>query len=196
VKCNAERAYIPQRLGGGSAKLRCSHCGEEAPPRASKLLNRPTINPLTGRGHQSKAEANVMGKVYQARELGLIEDVRGLDRGDPQETFRLDVYGNQAVEALVCKVEDVYSVAGDTHGLLVLARDVRRSKVHICNYRCDSSWTSKDPGWGPVGDKKVIDVKGRRDGAAYRMFQVKQRLMLSCWGHEVEEWSGRGVRFK
>lgn len=199
VRCNGERAFIPTKKDGrGRVQLRCVYCGDVAPSKPSKMLNQPTINAATGRGHQSKAEANFMGQVFQARELGLIENVRGLDRGDPQETFRCDVYGNKEVEALVCKVEDVYTIGTltdrDKRELVVLARDLRRSKVHICNYRADASWHSRHPTWGPVGEKAVIDVKGRRAGEAYRIFSIKKALVLACHGIEVEERSGRGTK--
>lgn len=191
VKCNKERTFLPNLCYDGWSKyVHCSHCGDQAPPKDSKLLNKPTVNQLTGRGHQSKAEASFMALLFHARQAGLVENVRGLDRGDPQETFRLDVYGNGAVEALLGAVED----AAEHGRLLALARDVRRSRSHICSYRSDASWTSLDPAWGTVGEKHVADVKGRREGDAYRRFLLKKNLMLACWGIEVEERSGRGTK--
>jgi hypothetical protein len=177
VKCNAERFYLTKIIHRRRRRV-CIVCGEDAPPQPSKMANIPTRNPLTGRLHQSKAEASFGAKLAQARNLGLIEDVKGLDPRIPQERFRLDVYSNQAVEALLDKAERLESLEG-------LCRDIRRSKAHICSYLSDFSWVSLDPAWGPVGERRVVDVKGRLAGDQYRRFLLKKALMMACHGIEV-----------
>jgi hypothetical protein len=169
AKCATDRIFI---------RRRCMVCGEPAPPRLSKLGNIPTKNELTGRLHQSKAEATFGAKLAQARELGMVKDVRGLDRGDPQERFRLDVYSSPAVEALLDKAERLKSLEG-------LCRDIRRSRTHVTNFLADFAWVSLDPAWGPVGERRVVDVKGRLAGDAYQRFLMKRALMLACHGIEV-----------
>jgi formate-dependent nitrite reductase cytochrome c552 subunit len=177
-KCAVERLFLVQ-LRGKRREWRCVVCQEKAPPLPSKMGNVPKVNPMTGRMHQSTAEAHFGQKLAQARDLGMIENVRGLDRGDPQERFRLDVYGNQAVEALLDKAERLDSLEG-------LCRDVRRSKTHVSNYLADFAWVSLDPAWGPVGERKVVDIKGRLAGEAYQRFLLKKALMLACHGVEVD----------
>ena len=40
-----------------------------------------------------------------------------------------------------------------------------------------------------VKDQKLVveDVKGYRDGGAYRVFVIKRKLMLSVWGIKIDE---------
>lgn len=160
---------------------RCIRCRKKL-PKASKLGNVPKRNKITGRLHQSTAEANFASTVVTWRNAGLVSDIRGLDRGDPQERFRLEVYGTKEVEALL----EVLEASGSPE-LRTVVRDVRRSKVHICDYVADFTMTSQHHNVGPVGERLVYDVKGNYGGDAGRRYQVKKRLMLACHGMEIQE---------
>lgn len=184
-KCNkAQKAIKVGRV------WRCTVCSTEVEPPASKYANVPKANPHTGRMHQSTKEANRASTILALRNAGVIGDVRGLDRGDPQERFRLEVYGSQAVAAL-CEAVEAAGEHDIPAGLRVLARDVRRSLVRVAgDYLADFTYTALDPAVGPVGTKVVEDVKGWRSArynGSYRAFLVKKALMLACHGIEVKE---------
>lgn len=152
-------------------------------------------NPHTGRVHQSGSEADFATLVKVARDAGLIEDVRGLDRGDAQERFRCDVYSTLAVDALLEAAETMR----ESPQFLRLAREVRRSKIHVTDYLSDFSYTSRDLAWGPIGDRRIIDVKGWvdiRNNYAYRIFSLKKALVLACHSIEIEERDSRGSILK
>ena len=185
ARCNKAQKCI--RVG---LQWRCTVCSTEVEAPPNKYANVPRANKHTGRLHQSTKEANRASTILAMRNAGVIDSVRGLDRGDPQERFRLEVYGTQAVEALLVAIE-----AMGEHdvpvGLRTLVRDVRRSRCRVAgDYLADFTYTSLDPAVGPVGSKVVEDVKGwrsARHNASYKAFLVKKALMLVCYGIEVKE---------
>lgn len=168
-------------------------------PPAKKRAAVPTVAKGTGRRHASGTEASLGGLLLVARTVGAISDVRGLDRGDPQESFALDVYGSKQVEALLLEVEK----RTDKPCCLPLARlcqDVRRSRVRCGRYLADFTYTSQDTAWGPVGERVVLDAKGGwrdpRRNSQYRIFLMKKALMLAAHSVEVVEMDGKGNRLK
>jgi len=58
------------------------------------------------------------------------------------------------------------------------------NNVHFCNYYADFSYLEN-------GKEVVEDVKGYRKGGAYQMFKLKQKLMLACYGIDVQVISYR-----
>ena len=59
----------------------------------------------------------------------------------------------------------------------------------ICGYIADFTYVEK-------GALKVVDAKGARKGSAYAMFRLKKKLMLACYGVDVEEVYADGRQSK
>lgn len=187
-KCNVERRAV-----AFGKTWRCLECGTEVePPRGAGRADFRNVpkESIAGRLHQSTSEAAHASVVLALRNAGKIENVRGLDRGDPQERFRLDVPSVPAVEALLDYIDARDNGPTANPELGRLARDVRRSFIHVADYLADFTYTSLDPAVGPVGDRIVDDVKGFRNprmSDAYRRFLMKKALMLACHGLDVRE---------
>ena len=191
-KCVGEKQA--RRIG----KLwRCLDCGTEVePPRGAGRADFRNVpkESIAGRLHQSSSEADHASVILALRNAGAIENVRGLDRGDPQERFRLDVPSMAAVDALIDHVENGNKSADDIDEFFEIAerlvRDIRRSMIHVADYLADFSYTSLNAHVAPVGSRVVDDVKGWRNprmSDAYRRFLMKKALMLACYGLEVRE---------
>ena len=165
--------------------------------------NKPTENPHTGRTHQSKKESHRASVIVALRNAGVIKDVRGLDRGDPQEEFRLEVYSNEMVHQMIALIEGTPTQrrSGSVFAAKLAAWcvNVRLSRHLVSKYRADFTYTvvkdhTRIPGLKgefQAGQKVVEDVKGRRYGGDQaQRYAVKKTLMLVCHGIEVLEPEG------
>src|SRR4030095_434118 len=153
--------------------------------------NVPKVS-LSGRMHQSTAEATHANELLALEQAGKITDVRGLQRSDSQEEVVLAVYATKEVELLLQGIELLLLEPGRAPGenwlpeIARRCRDVRQSLIKICRYRADFTFTDEK------GNRIVQDVKGVRTA----MFRVKKALMLAAHGIEVEEIDARQYRHR
>src|SRR4030095_4595081 len=144
--------------------------------------NVPKVS-LSGRMHQSTAEATHANELLALEQAGKITDVRGLHRRDAQEKFVLAVYATKEVTDLIEVIEADPDV---DWSIKTAAKLVRQSLIRICRYRADFTFTDEK------GNRIVQDVKGVRTA----MFRVKKALMLAAHSIEVEEIDARQYRHR
>lgn len=166
ARCNTERVRV---------KRRCTVCGDPL-LLPSKYKNIPTRG-LDGKMKQSRKEArrgDVLLALYRA---GKITELFP-DPDDPksrQLEFRLDLYANDAVEALIARIEGLEP--DDITRRLI--RDIQLSRTKICSYRADYRYLVVE-----TGEVVVEDVKGGYISPEYR---IKKKLMALAHNIEIEE---------
>lgn len=176
VTCAAERPTIKR----GKVRI-CVTCKDPVAPRPSKYGNKPTRSKHPGRLFQSKREANREPVLLAMQNSGQITDLKY------QVPFRLELYGTQAVDALLELVEaagDVRWQAGWGDKFIRLAQDVRRSRQSVAIYKCDFQYRTK------AGDLVIEDPKGKQTD----VYRMKKRLMLLAHGIEIQEPTEGGVQ--
>lgn len=183
VRCNQDRPVTREYLTGrdgtrGRRKVwACIVCHEEAAPISSKMRNIPTASKLSlGRNgkprmFQSRKEARREPALVALQNVGAITELQY------QRPFDLSVYGSQAVEALLEKLEE-------SEALSKLVREVRLSRQHVARYVSDFSYLDD------CGVLRVEDIKGRR----LPIYLLKKRLMVACHNIEIEEPEDSGVQ--
>ncbi len=60
--------------------------------------------------------------------------------------------------------------------------DIIINGIKICFYKCDFSYTIVK-----TGERIVEDIKGYKQGAAYKMFRLKKKLVEASFGIEITE---------
>ena len=178
VKCNAERPTIK----AGRKRL-CVTCKEPVFVNSlSKYRNIPTRSRHTGLMFQSKKEANREPVLLAMQNAGEITDLKY------QQPFRLEVYGTEAVNALMAYLLQMQEAFGFSWspGLTKLLDDVCRSRQCIAIYKADFTYKTK------AGELVVEDPKGYVK-PEYRM---KKKLMLAAHGIEIQEPGEGGVQMR
>lgn len=184
TKCNCERPtfkdYLYDKHGKRISKWRLTICVvcRERVYVPSKFHNKPTKSQFSERIFHSKKEARREPALVAMQNAGNICELRY------QVPYRLEVYGSEAVDALLDAVESDEPILRAAYaGLRALANHVRRSRQTIAKYVCDFQYRDRH------GNLTVEDVKGR----VTPEYRIKKRLMLACFGIEVVEPGGRGV---
>jgi hypothetical protein len=163
----------------------CTHCDVERPfhgrkclvcgrsePRASKYGAVPTRD-ASGAMRQSKLEADYGSLLHAAEQAGTITEL------ESQVKYSLDLYGTPAVDELLMAIEDS-ELWKQSRWVQGLVRAVRMSKAHVGSYVLDFRYRET-----ATGLMRYEDPKGAKRGAAYRMFEYKQRLMRLAHGINV-----------
>lgn len=171
VKCNTERPAIKR----GRARI-CVTCKEPLAPGKSKYNNIPTRSKHTGRTFQSKREANREPVLLAMQNSGQITDLRY------QVPFRLELYGTQAVEALLLHLTSERTSNHD-EWTARLVTDIQRSRQSVAIYKADFTYLTK------AGQLVVEDPKGYVK-PEYRM---KKKLMVLAHNIEIQEPKEGGV---
>lgn len=185
VTCAAERPTIKR----GKVRI-CVTCKDPVAPRPSKYANKPTRSKHTGRVFQSKREANREPVLLALQNSGQITDLKY------QVPFRLELYGTQAVDAVLELVERLPGEQSEGFPawasrvmdalpyLLAAARDVRRTRQCVAVYKADFTYRTKG------GTLVVEDPKGYVK-PEYRM---KKKLMVLAHNVEIQEPGEGGVQ--
>lgn len=184
VKCNTERPSIKR----GKARI-CLVCKDPVAPRPSKYGNKPTKSKFTlgrngkPRTFQSKKEANREPVLLALQNVG---EIKGLTY---QQPFRLELYGTQAVDALLlyldtCEPGPDGEWAFEKTWFGRLINEVRRSRQCVGKWLADYSYTTKS------GELIVEDVKGRPTP----VYSLKKKLVLVACGLEIQEPKEGGVQ--
>lgn len=186
VKCAKEQPTVRKGL---RSRRHCMVCHEPVEVK-SKFNNIPTRSKHTGRVFQSKKEANREPALLALQNVGEITDLRY------QVPFRLELYGTQAVDALLdmterlvpAKDEDLTDWLGRLRSafsyLDAAARDVRRSHQCVAVYKADFTYRTKG------GSFVVEDPKGARTP----VYTIKKRLMVLAHNVEIQEPGQGGVQ--
>jgi hypothetical protein len=128
---------------------------------------------------QSRLEARREPVLLALQNVGEIQDLQY------QTPFSLEVYGTQAVDALLEELERHETTPGWPMRLVALARDLRRSREKLCTYKADFTyWTN--------GLLHVEDTKG----FVTPEYRLKKRLMLACHNIEIIEPNVSGVAMR
>ena len=183
VKCADDRPTY--RRGG---RRLCIVCREPVTLKKAGGWNaEKTLGPHSGKVRDSKQEAQRESVLQAMANAGRITE---LVYGGP--TFDLEVYGTQAVDALLAWMDPVLDLPDD---LEVLVDDVRRSRRLIGRYTPDATY--RDHRNALVAE----DVKGHKIS---RDFPLRAKLMEACHNlpvtiirkqRGVEQWArGAGVR--
>jgi hypothetical protein len=139
----------------------------------SKYNAIPTRSRHTGRMFQSRLESQREPVLLALQNVGEIHDLQY------QTRFALEVYGTQAVDALLERIEAEQPFAS----LDKLAKDARRSRQKICEYRADFTYRTK------AGAFTVEDTKGY----VTPEYRIKKRLMVAAHNIEIIEPNVSGV---
>jgi hypothetical protein len=174
VPCNKEQPTIRRGL---RSPRHCMVCHEPVQTK-SKFNNVPTRSKHTDRVFQSRKEANREPTLLALQNAGEITDLQY------QVPFRLELFGTQAVEALLDYVGD--TGVGDLRvvTLTTLLRDVERSRQCVAIYKADFTYRTK------AGELVVEDPKGARTP----VYTIKKRLMVLAHNIEIQEPSEGGVQ--
>jgi hypothetical protein len=148
-------------------------CHDPVAPGKSKFSNIPTKSRHTGRTFQSRREANREPVLLALQNAGEITDLRY------QVPFRLELYGTQAVDALLAWLDE-YGMPAPPR----LTGDVRRSRQSVAVYKADFTYRTKD------GELIVEDPKGARTP----VYSMKKRLMVLAHNVEIQEPGVGGVQ--
>lgn len=176
VKCNQDRPAIKR----GKVRI-CVTCKDPVEPRPSKYGNKPTRSKHTGRVFQSKREANREPVLLALQNSGQITDLQY------QVPFRLELYGTQAVDALLAFVEEwcpTFPASGAAAWGRRYAEDVRRSRQCVAVYKADFTYRTKS------GELVVEDPKG----FVKPEYRMKKRLMALAHNVEIQEPGEGGVQ--
>ena len=138
----------------------------------NKYGNVPTRSRHTGRMFQSKLEASREPALLALQNAGEIRDL------GYQTTFPLEVYGTQAVDALLQGIEECDACVA------ILAADVRLSRQKICSYKADFDYYTND------GAYVVEDTKGYITPE----YRIKKRLMIAAHNIEIVEPNVSGIQ--
>lgn len=199
--CNHDRAVARLPKGDKSrtgrwARWVCLVCREPV-----SLDNRrgakPTRSKITGAVFQSKEESRREPVLVAAERGGIIRGLRAAAYvGERQtERYRLEVYGNGAVEALASaatRAAEHLASLQPHPDRLALARklqrcvqDLGRSRQKITTYRPDYTYTD-------VATERLVveDVKGWLGREQH--FLEKRRLMAACHDIDVQVIRGNG----
>lgn len=172
LACNAERPYV--RPAFSLRGWVCMVCRNPVELR-QKFGNKITQSKHTGRVFQSRMEANrepVLLALQNAGQItGLVYQVR----------HRLEVFATGSVEGLLARIEEM---GGIPESVVELARIVRRSRHHVCDYISDFEYVD----W--AGRLVVEDVKG----FAKPEYRIKKKLMVPCCDIEIAEPNRGGVQ--
>lgn len=166
AKCNADRIRV---------KRRCQVCGE--PLLIPNKFRAVPTRGLDGKLKHSKKEArrgDVLLALYRAGKITGLQP----DPDDPksrQVEYRLELYANDAVDALIERIE----ASDPDEWTRRLVKDIRLSKTKVCAYRSDYLYTVVD-----TGEIVVEDVKGGYITAEYRL---KKKLMRLAHNVEIKE---------
>ncbi len=172
-KCNADRPVVKAyRFPRARFKSRlCGVCGEPF-MTTNKFKNKPTIAASSGKRRHSKKEARREDVLATMAQDGTIADFRRCNDA-PQEKYKLEVYGTQAVKRLLDAIDNFDNTT--PFAVRMAARDVRRALMKIAAYVPDFSYTEPK-----TGRRVVEDVKGYKTPE----YKLKWRLMQAC--HEIE----------
>lgn len=182
VRCNEQRPYRRAVFGKRRAWA-CISCGEEVQlPR--KYPNRPTASKFTAlesgkpRVFHSQHEANREPVLLAMQNANVISDLRY------QVPFRLEVYGNEAVERLLAAI---VVTEDERPGMLPMivstaAAALRRAKLYVGTYIADFAYYQG-------GNLVVEDPKGKQT----RDYRLKKALMVAAHNIEIIEPNNRGV---
>lgn len=196
-RCNAERPLRrnPARKGGGPRSA-CAVCGE--PVHLDNVKGaKPTTSVHSGAVFQSKEESKREPELLAQQRAGVITDLRAAAyTGDhTTERYRLEVFGNGAVEALIAsatRATELLRGAPPVEWRLAIARelearvkDLYRARHKITTYRPDYTYRIVDGGRLVVEDIKVSLHRQQH-------FLEKRRLMVACHDIEVQTIYGSG----
>jgi hypothetical protein len=199
VQCNQERPLVRNHVRG--PKYACAVCRD--PVRLPNIRGaKPTRSKHTGVMFQSQEESKREPDLIALEQAGEIKDLRCEAWRDRRTNrYSLDVFGNQPVADLIVAANDLaVSVRQARDGgediLVSQVRRVeaaidhlRRAKHHVKDYTPDYEYTVVR-----TEQRVTEDVKsgsGRR-GTADPQFSVSRRLMLACYGIEVQCVYGSG----
>lgn len=181
-RCDGMSPFRPGSEGKGKV---CIICAQPIDPRQkrrpgapvkAKYGNKKTVSKIDGRVFDSRMEASRQPTLVSLENTGQITGLRY------QVVFRLDVYGTQAVDALLEALEAVAAETGRPVPRFV--ENVRRSRQHICDYKADFVYTDH------MGRFVVEDVKGY----ATKDYRLKKRLMVAAHNVEIVEPNRGGIQ--
>lgn len=175
TKCNKETPSVRKGL---RSRWTCMVCHEPVLVR-SKFGNIPTKSKHTGRTFQSKKEANREPVLLALQNVGEIVDLKY------QVPYRLDLFGTQAVEALL-EALDATKPEGWCTWIADSIQNVRRSRQCVGKWIADYAYETKS------GETVVEDVKGYPTP----IYSLKKKLVSVAHGLEIQEPTSGGVQQK
>jgi len=199
VKCNKEQPLIHNPSKG--PKFACAVCKD--PVRLPNARGaKPTKSKHTGAMFPSIEESKREPDLLALERGGAISDLRMQAwRDRPTTIYRLDVWSDKAVLALVYEVNRTIvflHALSPPNPALVMAdaltlrvQDLNRAKHHVTTYTPDMEY--REPAGGELVVEDVKTGSGRK-GAGEATFVMKKRLMLACHGIHVRAVYGSGKR--
>lgn len=203
VKCNKEQPLIHNPAKG--PKFICAVCKD--PVRLPNARGaKPTRSKHTGAMFPSIEESKREPDLLALERGGAISDLRMQAwRDRPTTIYRLDVWSDEAVLALVAEVHraitilrgvsdyrPTWSDARESAKRLELrVQELNRAKHHVTTYTPDMEY--REPAGGELVVEDVKTWSGRK-GAGEATFVMKKRLMLACHGIQVRAVYGSGKR--
>jgi Protein of unknown function (DUF1064) len=175
VTCNADRPSIK-----ADKRQVCVACRSDVKPPRTKYGNVPTRSRHTDRTFHSKKEANREPVLLALQNTGEIHDLKY------QQSFRLELYGTEAVNALLAYLYELEAERGFawSPGMKKLIEDVCRSRQAVGRYVADFTYTTKD------GQPVVEDVKGY----VTPVYAMKKKLMSLAHNVDIVEPGEGGVQ--
>lgn len=218
VKCNKEQPLIHNPAKG--PKFICAVCKD--PVRLPNARGaKPTRSKHTGAMFPSIEESKREPDLLALERGGAISDLRMQAwRDRPTTIYRLDVFGDEPVRALVGEALRAAAILREAQGAMVTGtvlvsgnvigwrdfqadlisqalalerrvQELNRAKHHVTTYTPDMEY--REPAGGELVVEDVKTGSGRK-GAGEATFVMKKRLMLACHGIQVRAVYGSGKR--